>query len=201
MNSPYHSYMKPEGDELVGWLNAHPRSRIATWLRGFSIQRQAVIGPADYPGVHRLTGVSPEAIMQLARHPKRLRRGKTFDPSAPFTVRFRLQPPIETGRQYDVRVLPVSEDHSAALFLLLLASARQVHRLRLCEHCHKWHFARRENQKFCGVGCRVKARVSREPAETRRQKHTSYMRDYRQRLKANPNLKIGENRTRREKNQ
>ncbi len=197
--------MESEGDALARWLNAHSRSRIGLWVRVFANPHHTKVAPhlPAYGVFTRLRAIPHETVLGLARHPKRLRRGKPLDLTKPFSVRFRLLPPIQTDNGYDVRVLPVTEENAATLLLVLLASARQVHRVRICgwAKCGNWFFARKETQNFCSSNCRKRDYESRQDPELMRTRRAEKMREYRARLKANPNLIVRENQPKKGKRQ
>jgi hypothetical protein len=69
----------------------------------------------------------------------------------------------------------------AVLSILQLAQNGYVHRLRECEDCRKWFFARFSHSRFCSQGCQQ--RNYRRSPEWRKHRN-QYMRDYyRQNLK------------------
>ena len=118
-----------------------------------------------------------------------------------FTAKFRIQPVRLPDGGYYCLVLPTTPESTTALHLVGLAKAVRLHRVRQCRNCQKWYFARRETQLYCSARCGHSARISRELITDRRQKQREYMRRYRAQLKAKPNLKIRENKPRREKHQ
>jgi hypothetical protein len=167
------SYMSREGDYLAGRLNGNRNRNLARLLTAFQSQRpRRPIVPGVVPGVHTAA------------------RGKED-----FSLNFALGYSVYPKGEYLFRTFPEA-DATDALVLWELVKTLQVHRLRQCEQCRKWYFARRETQRFCSVNCRQKAHISQQPVEVRRQKRRETMRLYRARLKANPNLIVRENKRR-----
>ncbi len=188
--------MAREGDLQAAILNHRRKSKVARWVEFFAAQYQLApklsgpfaidkeghSTPTDDPGIS--AGFARAILEQVrAAKQKRLKIPKDYPPSH-FTVSFRLQPFVRPTGEYDCLVRPTSSSCEETMLLLKLADTHQLHRLRRCQHCRKWHFARREAQRFCGVNCRVKAHVSLEPAEVRKRKRAEYMRRYREREKA-----------------
>ena len=76
------------------------------------------------------------------------------------------------GRGRDPEVIAVA---------FLIENLAVVHRVRRCVECQRWFFAVTEHQKYCGNNCRKRhAARGEEFLEKRR----TYMRDYRQKQKA-----------------
>lgn len=157
--------MATEGDELAATFNRNPNSPIARWVEHYQSWRQDRI---------------PNRSRSIRPANPRARKGP---PLNRFNVSFSLQRVLDSMSQAGVRVVPDNAEFGEVLLLIRLSDARQLYRLRHCEHCSTWYFARRDIQRFCSVNCRVKARISTEPPEARREKHTKYMREYRAREK------------------
>lgn len=176
----YVVFMGTEGDTLAASLNKNPKSPIARWVEHYQAWRQ-------------------DRIPNRPRGPKPVsHRARKLSPPDHFNVSFSLQRVIDSMTEGGVRVVPDNADFGEVLLFIKLSDAQQLYRLRRCEHCRTWYFARRDAQRYCRARCGHKARISRVPVKVRRQKQAAYMKRYRRQLKDHPNLKIRENNSRRE---
>jgi hypothetical protein len=216
------TFMQREGDTLACWLNDHPQSRLANHVAWFAISRGVIpaaqdTSRADFELRLQEAYKLKKAARACAKRPKEKARAvRFFNPARPYSLRIHLD--FRTAVEHPLarlilpagtqgwragddwipgdpilRILPVGSTDSAMLLLIKLAGARQLHRLRACAQCGRWLFARRGIQKFCAQRCREKFFESRD---SWRQRRKFYMRQYRADLRVNPNVKVGENRSR-----
>jgi hypothetical protein len=73
--------------------------------------------------------------------------------------------------------VPFSEG-DALRKVLDLAKWGELHRVRKCDHCERWYFARVRHQNYCGISCQ---QSNFRTSPRFRTKRRLYMRDYRRR--------------------
>jgi len=81
--------------------------------------------------------------------------------------------------------------------IVQLASSGYIERVRKCDECEKWYYARFINQRFCGRHCRQRNYTTSEKGKARRREYMrAYMRKYLEALKGARKDKKGPRRNR-----
>lgn len=190
-----------EANEILPWLNRpskNPSQRRINELLAAIHSFHAVSFPSDsglsgveFKGKFRMARmllVKQKEDIKLASHAmRRIDRVMSGYVLTPF-----LGNPTEVGWQ--IRWFPpvrrhVSKQRKTEIFVLLnileLAREGQIERLRKCDECAKWHFAKFKHQRFCSAQCQQKHYKKSPEWKTYR---LAYMRRYR-RIKNLPNVK------------
>jgi hypothetical protein len=82
-------------------------------------------------------------------------------------------------REPELAVSGLNPKSTAFIAMLKLSEAGLLGRVRRCESCRKWLFARSTRQRFHADGCREKGHRADRKTPEGRAKRAEYMRDYR----------------------
>jgi hypothetical protein len=176
LNSNRHFVGKRPGDALAAWLNALQPNQ--PFVKRILADAQFVHRHAEkYGSLHGLMSAHKQKKLPPGFWTSHRRLNETL---ATFTH----APQIDLHEFYDAKRVSwtiVTEQSPIALLsvqircILRLINDEAILKIRKCEQCAKWYFARISNQNFCSSACRGKHFSRTEAFKKKRRK---YMRDY-----------------------
>ena len=196
-----------EASVLVDWLNAvdvkHPSLHRVLAVRKFLLMRES------HAEQWRLFSVQEKASLEVAKVLADYING-VYDPLNQLLKRYRMTPMLEPqlsagGAHINWRAprtrgfvmirrdpfVPAREvdEPEAIQRILNLSRTPYLSRVRQCDHCKRWLYARRSDQRFCtGKHCNQK---HRETGPDFKKQRRDYIKKYRRRLKELSGIRSG----------